>query len=306
MLSAKYKFPYWVAAMKSLLQKARRLLSNLELLRDYLSYQASRLWSHGRAIRQLHEGVQVAGFNRFSEFHSSADQVAPHEYKFLTQYSFPAGLIVDVGANLGIVSLILARRFSERPVHAFEPHPSTTKALRGNVSLNKAENVEVHEAAVGDRETTVLFRAHPEKRATARRVEEEGEYATRVPCILLDEWAREAAIDTISLLKVDVEGYEKSVFEGGQSLLQRQEVGIVYFEVCPALARQAGFAVHEAAAFLEECGYSLFRLTGEETLVPTTSEVADTVELENWVALRSVKEMDGSWSRHKNESDGKI
>jgi hypothetical protein len=97
-------------------------------------------------------------------------------------------------------------------------------------------------------------------------------------------------IDSISLLKVDVEGYETPVFEGAESLLREQQVGIVYFEVCPALAQQAGFAPTRAAAFLESCGYSLYRLAQGGTLVATEADAASDAELENWVALRAGEE----------------
>ncbi len=74
----------------------------------------------------------------------------------------------------------------------------------------------------------------------------------------------------------------------------KQQIGIVYFEVCPALTRQAGFAPDSAVALLEDCGYSLYRLAPEGTLVETQGGGVGDVELENWVALRSCGDISAS------------
>lgn len=267
-------------------RKGFRLLSNPELLKDYIVYQYSRLRNDGIAIRQLYDGVQLTGFNRFSEYHSSRDYIGKSEYNFLTSFSFKAGPILDVEANLGAVSLILAHRFPSYPVHAFEPHPSTVKALHRNVALNDIGNISIHETAVGNKDSSILFDAHPQERATAKITEEENGYAVEVSCTTLDGWANRQNIESISLLKVDTEGYEMSVFKGAHNLLVNKKISTIYFEVCPSLARQAGFPAKKPAPFLENCGYSLYRISSHGSLNTAQSEEIESVSLENWVALR--------------------
>jgi hypothetical protein len=62
--------------------------------------------------------------------------VNDQERRFFSQLPLVDGTVLDVGANLGIVSVILARRFADRVIYAFEPNPTTYAALQDNLALN--------------------------------------------------------------------------------------------------------------------------------------------------------------------------
>ena len=267
------------------LENAIRLVTRPRLARDFFRYGMSKILHKGQAVRELYEGVEVTHFSGFSEYHSCAEFVEEDEHAFLTEYPFSEETFLDVGANLGIVSLVLAHRFPECRIHAFEPNPSTVQALRKNLEYNDVDNVLVQDVAVGEVSGTINFDANPENRGTARRPNEETDYTEEVSCITLDEYVEEQQIEEVTLLKVDVEGYEKAVFEGAERLLSNQRVEVVYFEVCPALSREIGFAPEAAATMLEEFGYRLYRMMPDGNIRTASLSEIEEVELENWIGL---------------------
>lgn len=268
-----------------LLKNAARLVTDRDIAREYVNYLFSMFVGQSDAARRLFGEIEVIGFSGFSEYHSCASYVSEDEYEFLSQQEMSEGVIVDVGANLGVFSLLLAKQHPHREVHAFEPSPSTFQALKKNISHNGVDNVVANEKAVGDVDEWTSFQADPESRATARFSGESSAHAVEVSCVQLDTYLEQHDVDRVAFLKVDVEGFEMSVFRGARSLLKEHRASMVYFEVCPGMSQQAGYGPTDATAFLDTCGYSLFRIESGGTLVRADPSEAKAVSLENWVAV---------------------
>lgn len=58
---------------------------------------------------------------------------------------------IDVGANIGAVTIPLAKVFPDIEVHAFEPNPLAIERLQRNIALNKTTNVILHPVGVGEK-----------------------------------------------------------------------------------------------------------------------------------------------------------
>jgi FkbM family methyltransferase len=235
----------------------------------------------------------VGGLSGFSEFHSCARAVNQAEQNFLTRFSFGDGAILDVGANLGIISLLMARRFPGRPIHAFEPNPSALLSLRANFVRNKCNHAQAYAAAIAAHDGEILFQVDPVNRATTHiaGANEDGTASpqiARVPCLTLDSFIETRNIDEVCLLKVDVEGYEELVFRGAEQILKKQLIETVYYEVCPSLAARAGFAPESSSSILLESGYHLHVLDNNGRLEPADLSRIKKIALENWVATRTV------------------
>lgn len=261
------------------------VLSNPALGVEYLRWRISHART-GNASFKLINGAKIGNFVNFSEYHSMVGCISATEQRFfLERVAREAGDIIDIGANIGIVSVLLARQFPDRTIHAIEPVPNTFETLRKNVAFNGLERVRTHRVAIASGPGSLAFNAHPLERATARIATAGDTHVQMVEATTLDAFVAQHGIGAIALLKVDVEGFETGVFAGATDVLARRLPRIIFMEVCPALTVSAGFDPAEPARTVKQAGYAWFRLEESGTLVPV--EPADTagVTLENWVAL---------------------
>ena len=233
----------------------------------------------GNPTREL-RGVKIGGFVNFSEYHSTALCVSDDEFAFWRRYPFPEkGAFLDVGANLGIISLMLAKRYPARRIVAFEPMPSTVDALEENIRRNSASVAALPVAVSNVNGTAEL--GENESRARASLAVDPGSKTHAVQCRRLDELATELGIERIALLKIDVEGCEMEVLQGAPL----DKTDVVYFEVVPRLCEQRGIDPRAPASLLRDHGFALHRV-GPNGLIGAVPEDVMRATIENWVAIR--------------------
>jgi FkbM family methyltransferase len=267
-----------------LLNNLRTIISRPQFAVEYADYCGSTL-RHGRARKVLPGGITISNFSGFSEFHSVRDFVNQSERAFFTSFPFSCGDIFDIGANLGVISLMIARNPRIQRIFAFEPNPSTFEALRDNMQLNNAASINIEQAAVSDVDGTIPFAADAVRRGTAS-IAPTVQSASKVPSVRLDTFIKERGVEQVALLKVDVEGYESAVFAGAREALEKRLIPIVYYEVCPAITRHAGFDPLSPTLTLQEHGYQIFALKNGNVLerVDPVAEIG-AVTCENWIGL---------------------
>jgi len=132
----------------------------------------------------------------------------------------PGMVLYDVGANIGYVSLALARAAGPRGrIVAFEPLPANLVRLRANIALNsEGSRVQVVGSAVGAHSAQEPFMPHKSggmgklQASQGRHTEYEGTFEVEV--IALDDWIAEHEGRPPALIKIDVEGGEAAVLEG--------------------------------------------------------------------------------------------
>jgi FkbM family methyltransferase len=275
-----------------LLRNALTLFSRPSLAGDYIRFRLSQARHSGEFVRSFPaEKLLIGGLSGFSEYHSCARFTNTAERLFLTRFPFGDGPVLDVGGNLGLFSLLMAHRFADRTIHAFEPNPSTFKVMRANFARNGCLFAFAHPQAVAAHDGEVSFQANPVDRATTHIVSE-NQYkslssqspAVQVSCVTLDSFIESHSIENVGLLKVDVEGYEEVVFRGAGRLLSSGSAKTVYYEVCPELTSRAGFAPDAPSRQLIAHGYKLHFLDDEGRLQPADVASISSVTLENWVA----------------------
>jgi FkbM family methyltransferase len=167
------------------------------------------------------------------------------------------GVLVDVGANVGSVSLLLADKIDRAIL--FEPNPVAAARARENMAINHLL-FEVHEFAVSDVSGTVEFE-NAGGASTCNRtvVGLETKVPTRtVRRVTLDEFLDKQAITfEIRVVKIDVEGHENAVVRGMKRLLQDKRPRLVMFEY---LQRTN---LPEAVTAFQAVDYKTFELTPE-------------------------------------------
>ncbi len=170
----------------------------------------------------------------------------------------PGMTVVDVGANLGLYSLLLSGLVGPGGrVIAFEPDPDLFSLLRANCERNGAK-VEARQVALGaaaDRmilQRLTLNSGDNHLGATSRT-------AFRRPLEV-----EVATLDALmpglrpDFVKVDVQGWELKVLRGMEATLRASENAQVYLEFWPAGLRRAGDSPAELFAFVRGLGFRFY------------------------------------------------
>lgn len=145
----------------------------------------------------------------------------PGTIKFLKANLGEKNVFIDVGANIGLISLIAAKLVGKQGrVIAFEPGKETSEILRRNILLNGLKNIEVIQKALGaELGTAKLFDNWSINRGGASIVRnEDNEIGQEVAVSTLDWELNQRSIHP-DVIKIDVEGYEMQVLMGSKQIL---------------------------------------------------------------------------------------
>lgn len=137
-------------------------------------------------------------------------------------------LFIDVGANVGSYTILACSAIGARG-YAFEPVPSTYKRLIENVHLNQLENrVKCLNIYVGKEQGTIDFTVNMDTTNHGLAAGEQSDNTISVEVSTLDEVL---GGELPTLMKIDVEGYETPVLEGGLETLKKQTLHSVIIEL---------------------------------------------------------------------------
>jgi FkbM family methyltransferase len=165
----------------------------------------------------------------------------------------PGGVAIDIGSNIGEVLLHLAKRVGARGrVIGFEPNPETYEKCAENLALNPGLPADLHRLALGDQDGEVSFGRPCASNSGGDRVMADG--TIRVPVSTLDRFVRDAALDRLDLVKIDVEGYELHVLRGARDVLNRFRP-VLFVELSDANLRAQGGTAGDLVRWLTQHSY---------------------------------------------------
>jgi FkbM family methyltransferase len=135
----------------------------------------------------------------------------------------PGEVVVDVGAHIGLYTLRAARDVGANgKVIAVEPDPQSYRILKDNIALNYLENVTAINAALSDTSGQKKFYACTDPSLSGFELQPEGRLreVAVVKVMSLDELLQAAGLSEVDWMKIDVEGAELKVLQGGKRLLK--------------------------------------------------------------------------------------
>lgn len=184
----------------------------------------------------------------------------PDTVEFLLKSLKPGDTFVDVGANQGYFSVIASRLVGEKGrVILIEPQKRLQKLIAKNLELNKCVNVKVLQVAISDKKDDQPFYLSPDTNTGSSSLMTTTKYPLKEQVVeswtLSDVFEKEK-LNNCSLLKVDVEGWEREVILGSKHLFEQNLVRAIIIEFHPRLLEKRGVFQYEIINFLLGCGYA--------------------------------------------------
>ena len=171
----------------------------------------------------------------------------------------PGDVWVDVGANIGVVSLIAAMKIGPQGRGiAFEPNPLVYERLLDHLKLNGVNFISCHNVALGACPGNAVLSFSSVHTGTGSLVGPNPHASSidvQVRCG--DDFAVFGPGDRV-VMKIDVEGYELEVLQGLSNALSHPETAILV-EVIDEYLRRAGSSAAQVVDFLAAKGYEPYR-----------------------------------------------
>lgn len=196
----------------------------------------------------------------------------------------PGDTVIDIGANIGAHTLFLSRLVGPQGrVVAVEPTAWAVQCLRRNLDLNPelARVVDVQQALLaatsGGPVPAEIYASwplhgrdvHPKLRARPKST-------SGAEAMTLDQLVQQKGIGRVDFIKLDVDGQEVAILNGGMETLRRDHPTII-FELSPYILAEAGDDAISLLSHLHDLGYRLYDLGLRRALSSDFAAVANKI-----------------------------
>jgi FkbM family methyltransferase len=141
----------------------------------------------------------------------------PHLQKAIRRYVRSGDIVYDVGANLGYISLCLAKQVGPNgQIAAFEPIPQNVDVLRKNIANNGLSNVRVFDVAASDRKGEAVIRTAGNFATSSLVWHRKNSSAEElvIKTVAIDDLVKSGELAEPTFVKIDVEGAEGLALKG--------------------------------------------------------------------------------------------
>lgn len=209
-----------------------------------------------------------------------------------------SGHFLDVGANIGYTSTVFAQFINSKfQVHAFEPEIENIAHLKKIIASKKNySNIIVNGCACGEKSGVITLWKNRDHHADNRIVTEafkntlnNEKECYEVSIIALDDYALSNNIlNSISFVKIDVQGFELPVLKGMVKIIEQNPKLVLAFEYSPGQMKDLGFPAQELMDFLKEFNFYILKKNGQ--LTKTNSEdLLLNIELNDYIDIVATK-----------------
>jgi FkbM family methyltransferase len=200
----------------------------------------------------------------------------PYCLPFLRGCAGKGGTVVDVGANIGFYTLEGAVAVgSQGRVISIEAAPSHLECLKHNIELNELNNVSVIGSAVGDatgHATLTLPRGDNLGMFTLGEVE--GEETHLVEINTIDDLLEKQSIQSLDLVKMDIEGSEFRALRGAARTFQKFRPSLL-IELNEVALHRCGSSTQAIKELLHEMGYRGWRIGRDSVQIMADDDVSN-------------------------------
>ena len=181
--------------------------------------------------------------------------------KLLPQNETPL-TIIDIGANIGSVSLVMAQMFNNCKVYAIEPTHYAFEKLSNNLHLNQKllNKVILKQLFISNNKKpnevwsswnlNQSENKHLKHKGTLKKIKQNS-------YVQLDKFILDEKIDNVDFIKLDVDGHELDVLKSGERFLKKNKP-IIFVEIAPYLYPEFGYDYQQLINFIINLGYEFF------------------------------------------------
>lgn len=169
--------------------------------------------------------------------------------------------IFDIGANVGTYSLKFAKKYKNSKIYAFEPVKSTHNILAKNVSINNFDNVSCYCLALSDKNGELLM-TNDEFTGNHIIKEKKRKNASIVKTITLDSFVKQKSINSVDVIKCDIEGAELMMLKGAIESIKKFKP-IIILEVYEPWTKRYNYEAEDIFKLLLSMGYN-YKISNEQ------------------------------------------
>ncbi len=177
----------------------------------------------------------------------------------------PDSVFIDIGANIGVFSLVAASIVKNGQIHAFEPSKRLFNNLNANIALNGFTNLKTNNLGLFS-ETTNKNLHHPQgvgminagaaSLFPEHQVEIDNNEVEQISLITFDSYAEKNNLPKIDLIKMDIEGAEMNALKGAKNSLV-QFKPLILMELDEDCLNRAGSSFKEVLDFFGALNYEI-------------------------------------------------
>lgn len=185
----------------------------------------------------------------------------PFETECVKKIIKKGDIVLDIGANIGYFTLIFANIVGETGrVFAFEPDPTNFDLLKKNVEINGYQNVVLEQKALSNKIGKADLYLSKTNMAS-HRIFKAGDKrrSIEIDVITLDEYFKNFN-KKINFIKIDVEGVEPAVIQGGLKTLEKQDKIHIMIEFFPLWIKKFGIEPKEFLEMLTKYNFKFYRI----------------------------------------------
>ena len=172
----------------------------------------------------------------------------------------PGDVFLDLGANVGYFSLLVANNFPSVKITSFEPVTALFQFMNENISLNNIKNISAINTAVGEKnEEKELFVSSPDNAGMSsfQQPENYSGKKERVKVVTIDDWFKTSGLPKIDLIKIDIEGSELAALKGMKEVLQKQKP-VLMVEINPETLKMFNLKPLDIYDYLKQFNFEGF------------------------------------------------
>lgn len=194
-------------------------------------YQIFQRTSNSLLSKKLFNGKKIILFPKcnVSSLFIYSDFPDKKEIFLLRKMADKNTVFFDIGANIGSYSIMMADKVKD--VYAFEPYPLSFERAKMNFLLNGMDESKVINKALSNVNSKVYF-SDMKDNLTENKIVKTRCNSIMIEAVKLDDWIKNNKFNRRSkyLVKIDVEGHEKEVFEGGKKFFKNYPIIGIIFE----------------------------------------------------------------------------